>query len=687
MNRQLTTVFACVAIALAASSCGNVENNPDDGVGVDVLLPDTAGDDVSGQDVVVTPDAADVAIGEDAGDVVADIAGEDSADQDIEVVHPGCHLQLLPAIGNFGTVAVGFNATHSMRLVNTGTGACQITSAKIASCPADVNGEPVCSVDMDGQTSTFFEIVTEMSELGMPILGGAMREFQVRYTPSDDMTGVGPAGQVWALTMFGVKDVVSDVTSVFPACDGPCEPNLVGYAAAGQAKVLPADIDFGQTTTECAARARQVCVYNTGLLPVVLESISITDCGDEFEIADLQQLPQYIHIGSPLCFHLNYVPGGVGVDQCMMRITVNGAEEPVIDIPVRGAGVVEAAQVDEFIQQRSDTVDILFVIDDSGSMCDEQAVLLDSFETFIERARIWANEFQIGVITVDVEDESIAGRLNRGDKTVQPRYILPSVNILEDFADLAGIGCDGSSYIESGLHAALTALMPPLTTDTTVVCGNDADCTSNPVICPDSDNCDYGCVDGTCAGFNKGFLRDGARLEVIVMSDEDDQSVLPVADYVAMLKDLKAGLGEDMVHLNAIVGVEGVPLPGDEYSACTSSSGSTAMAGTRYIAAAEATGGVVGSICENSFEEAMLAISEKAFSDGGRLEYFLSRPADSSTIVVTIDPVEGGEPVQCVGGWEYNADANSVVLDSSGTCVPEPGNVVRVSYQVICVTD
>ncbi|MBP7382809.1 hypothetical protein KBA39_10470, partial [Myxococcota bacterium] len=274
-----------------------------------------------------------------------------------------------------------------------------------------------------------------------------------------------------------------------------------------------------------------------------------------------------------------------------------------------------------------------------------------------------------------------------GDRTDPVRYLVRSATIVEDFVAMADIGCDGSTYEEAGLHAALTALMPPLTTDTTVVCTKDTDCSSNPVICPDPAACPYICLQDTCAGFNKGFLRDDARLEVIVLSDEDDQSMMSVSSYVQMLQDLKAGRGEGQVHFNAIVGVKDVPLPGDEYSACTSPTGSTAVAGTRYIEAAEATDGVVGSICEAAFDTVMNDIAQQAFTDGGRLEYFLSRAADSSTIRVSLQGIGAPDPTPCSDGWEYVEARNSVVLDAAGNCVPDVYGSVLISYQVLCLND
>ncbi len=51
-------------------------------------------------------------------------------------------------------------------------------------------------------------------------------------------------------------------------------------------------------------------------------------------------------------------------------------------------------------------VDMLFVVDNSGSMSDEQAMLADSFQTFIDQFMLRNVDFHIGIITTDVTDPS-----------------------------------------------------------------------------------------------------------------------------------------------------------------------------------------------------------------------------------------------------------------------------------------
>ncbi len=674
-------VIGCWAMTSCCllAACGTGGSGSDNQASLDVLQSDTADAvDVAREDRIEPGDTAD------AVDPVDVEPGDDGVATDTTVA--GCNLVVLPESTSYGTTQVGSPVTRQVRLVNSGVGVCKVTSVVVSDCPDNATDEPVCPASGDAVASSIFTIVSDLPG-AEGIEAGASFNLQVRFDPTETDPDVGPAGQRWAILFVTVQDDESDLQTVIPDCGGPCQPNMVGYAGLGEASFMPAVVDFGVVSPGCASTEHPVCIYNTGVVPLSLDSVSIVACGEEFTLLPLLSFPEYIEAGSSMCLRVAYAPSGVGDDECVMTITLNGAAKSILRVPIKGSSIADSEQVDQFIQARSDAVDILFVLDDSGSMCDEQAVLLDAFENFIEYARIWDNDFHIGVINVDAVTPGVAGHLNLGDRADLERYLGRSTTIVEDFAAMADIGCDGSTSEEAGLHAALTALMPPLTTDTTVVCGKDTDCSSNPVICPDPADCPYICVQETCAGFNKGFLRDDARLEVIVLSDEDDQSLMPVPGYVQMLQDLKAGRGEGQVHFNAIVGVQDVPLPGDEYSACTSPTGSTAVAGTRYIEAAGATGGVVGSICEGSFDTVMNDIAQQAFTNGGRMDYFLSRVADSSTIQVSLQRFGTTVPTPCSDGWEYVEARNSVVLDAAGNCVPEADDMVIIGYQVLCLND
>jgi hypothetical protein len=193
---------------------------------------------------------------------------------------------------------------------------------------------------------------------------------------------------------------------------------------------------------------------------------------------------------------------------------------------------------------------------------------------------------------------------------------------------------------EQGIEASYRALSDPLL--------NNADDATTPL--PN---------DG-----NGGFLRPDAKLAIIYLSDEEDSSPRPVDFYKTYFFALKGG-DASKLSISAIVG------PNDLSTCPTASS-----AGTRYMALAQATGGVVESICTPNWADSLRNLSTSAF--GPNRTFKLSEkpePADGSSIVVRVDGVQ-------VGGWHYDAGTRSVVFDQDAA--PPPGSVVEVTYSLGC---
>jgi hypothetical protein len=164
--------------------------------------------------------------------------------------------------------------------------------------------------------------------------------------------------------------------------------------------------------------------------------------------------------------------------------------------------------------------DILFVVDNSGSMAQEQDGIATELPAFIEELRRGAgtaHDFQVGVITTSVylnpdpqtvtgvtytEYPTQSGKLQAvpvllSDGSTAPgteRLITSSdPDLVEKFRRLVRQGIQGSGQ-ETPFEAVRLAVSPPLST--------------TPL----------------AEGGNKEFFRDGARLLVVVVTDEDDCS-------------------------------------------------------------------------------------------------------------------------------------------------------------------
>lgn len=274
---------------------------------------------------------------------------------------------------------------------------------------------------------------------------------------------------------------------------------------------------------------------------------------------------------------------------------------------------------DGFVQDDGNLrVDVLWVMDDSGTMSEEQSNVIANLSQFVSVMARMGADWQVGAVTTSAGS---GGGLLTGD--IVTAY---DAEVESRFAELVDVGTAGERE-EQGLLALELA-------------------TSEPLL----------------SGENAGLLRDGADLAVIVLSDEDDQSPGDVADYVAHLEALK---GAGNARLSAVVG----QLP----AGCASPYAAADPA-ARYIEVATATGGLQDSICRVDFSETMKDLALNALGLDDTFE--LTRVPEPETLEVLLDGVKLHERPE--NGWQYDAGLNAIVLD--GYAVPGPGAAITVNY-------
>ena len=245
---------------------------------------------------------------------------------------------------------------------------------------------------------------------------------------------------------------------------------------------------------------------------------------------------------------------------------------------------------DTFHQAPTNMVDVLWVIDNSSSMADEQAKIGRRFGDFVVGLNDAEVDWHMGVVSTDIDDPYQAGML-QGEPTV----LTPETeNYSLVFLDNVQLGIGGSDK-EKGIDAAFKVFQEPLI--------------SNPEA-------------------NGGFRREGAMLMINFFSDENDctdrgglagveggqacysrqSELVPMTELVADYRDLVDD-GERLI-VNSIVGpaiAEG----------CQGS-----KPGTRYKTMAQAFGGLRGNICETDFGAIMEEIGLQA---GGLNTSFIHR--------------------------------------------------------------
>lgn len=334
-------------------------------------------------------------------------------------------------------------------------------------------------------------------------------------------------------------------------------------------------------------------------------------------------------------------------------------------------GFTVASKSDDFIQTPvlNDKIDILFVVDNSGSMAQEQQNLADSFETFIDKFSSKNLNFQVGVISTDVfanadywaatgayaVSSPYKNMPNNGpgsllSKQGNDRIIRPtSINFIEQFKENVLLGTTGSG-IEAGILSMIKAFDPAML---------------------------------AAGGWNEGFIRNEAFLAVIFVSDEgESRAKSPAAssylrgypsEYDARIEEFTLTLDSlkparrDLIRVEAIVArsVSECPTVGE-------TSGVRGI-GVEYIRAAEVFGDTTPSnICAD--------FSSDLESLGADLVTILTKfklvQKPLGQIVVTVDGVV--VPRDSVNGWEYFAETQEV--EFRGSFIPKANSKISVTY-------
>ena len=232
---------------------------------------------------------------------------------------------------------------------------------------------------------------------------------------------------------------------------------------------------------------------------------------------------------------------------------------------------------DVFFQGGEDaTADVLFVLDDSASMGEEQARLALNFGSFVCALQETYAYFRVGITTTDPD---------QGGRLLGPVLTQDTADLEGAFFEQVIVGTDGSKD-EQGLEAARLAILPDV---------------------------------------NPELRRDDARLNVVIFSDEDDHSTDKVANYVSHMSTVA---GEAGFALHAIVG--------DVPAGCASGQ-SAADPGSRYVEAATSTGGYIDSICAEDYSEMLtrIGLDVAELED----TFFLTRLPRTETLEVYVDGV------------------------------------------------
>jgi hypothetical protein len=310
--------------------------------------------------------------------------------------------------------------------------------------------------------------------------------------------------------------------------------------------------------------------------------------------------------------------------------------------------------VDDFEQRPALASDILFVIDDSISMEEEQTNLSTNFHAFGQFLFGSDIDYHIGIVRGDLSSSS-PDYPNYGMLTGSPPYIDPSTpngqSVITTRVDTLGDLGDG--VCESGMEATYLALTEPMVT-----------------------------------GLNAGFYRGDAMLTVVIITDENDQTdfgfcdltVGDTEDWAQWFTDLK--FRPELVNLGVIAGFD----PGDNRTPtyCSSVGLGDASGGAAYADAVDdIPNSITWSICNPDWTAVLIDLGIAAAgltrefnlsrvpawdyedwdADGNTdepvLEVFIDRQDGAG--FVFLEPVWSDQPDQ-QNPWDYSRVLNAVVF-------------------------
>ncbi len=271
-------------------------------------------------------------------------------------------------------------------------------------------------------------------------------------------------------------------------------------------------------------------------------------------------------------------------------------------------------------------VDILWVVDNSGSMSSHQQNLINNTSAFINQLIVGnAPKWKLGLISTD---------------TLNAPYLGFTPTTLLD-------------YLTVGAVATFQHAVSML--------GTSGDSTEKT----------FDTVKGALDTY-PGFLRPEANLAVITLSDTDDQSTMSVADFVTYMKNKKGG------DIKKVAGF-GILAAPDIDIACSGEFMN--FHGGRYEQWLNASGGKLFSLCQASstlFADMMQAVLNTVLNN----RLFLGVPNIDPATLYVLDSKKAliRGPASAGGEWEYDALKNEIVFSDISKIV---GDHFQVIFKLI----
>ena len=316
-------------------------------------------------------------------------------------------------------------------------------------------------------------------------------------------------------------------------------------------------------------------------------------------------------------------------------------------------------ETDEFEQSSSNfenKIDILWVVDNSGSMANLQANVASNFSSFITRFKEKSFDFQMAVTTTE------AWREHKGNQ-----YCAQQNNISRYRSN------SGVSILTSNTPDLEDAFLSNITQGTSG-CGDERALSSMIAALTNTDNS------------NLDFPRDGAYLAVIVVSDEDDfshdggdylwndydyEGLTPVQDFVDAMDVITGSSSARRLYNVSTIGIF------DDQ--CRDDNTPDGQIAVRVGELSDLTDGIKASVCADNFAENLEIIGEKIVILSS--QFYLSREPVIESIQVIVDGTTVAQSSE--DGWQYIAESNSIQF--YGNAIPVQGANIQINFDPVAL--
>jgi hypothetical protein len=310
-------------------------------------------------------------------------------------------------------------------------------------------------------------------------------------------------------------------------------------------------------------------------------------------------------------------------------------------------------------------VDVLWVIDNSGSMYTKQEKLGAGFSSFVQVFTNKNFDFRIAVTTSDTR-ATPAGQAGEFQSLPYP-YQHPTDGTRSNPVNYVGANGPSVKIITN----STTNLADHFISNVRVGDTGDANAKILDAITLALDS-------NALAGVNTGFLRADAHLAVIMVSDADDgdsnfglgstASITNVQNTLQTLKPDRFDVITRKYKKNFTVSAVVVNNPADTNCVVPFEEG------VEFKQLSTATNGSIANICDNNFATGLNQISQRIAE--AITEIPLAQAPDTSTIKIYFNSAL--VPQDATNGWTYESSGNKVVFH--GNYIPEDNTSISINY-------